>query len=120
MYTIWFYRTKGGRRPVEEYLADLEPRHRQRVAARLELLAQEGPELRRPYADVVDGPMRELRVGFARLEHRVFYYFVKSENVVLLHAFTKKTRQLPVREIETARERMKDLDRRLAAGEELE
>ncbi|MBI2933790.1 MAG: type II toxin-antitoxin system RelE/ParE family toxin [Planctomycetes bacterium] len=119
MYRIWFYRTERGERPVEQYVSGQDPRHRRRVAARLELLAEEGPQLRRPYADAVAGPLRELRVGFGRLEHRIFYYFVRGDNVVLLHAFTKKTQQLPAREIETAQQRMEEVNRRLAAGEEL-
>jgi len=76
VYRIFFYRTSRGDRPVEEYLNDLDPRHRRRTAQRLELPAHEGPNLRRPYADVVVGPIRELRIGFGRLEHRILYYFV--------------------------------------------
>lgn len=113
------YRNQRGEAPVEKYLSELEARHRQKVAVRLQLLAQEGPNLRRPYADVVEGPLRELRVGLGRLEHRVVYYFVLKDAVVLLHAFLKKTGPIPEREMKVARERMDDLSRRRAAGEEL-
>ena len=119
MYRIYFYRNRRGERPVEEYLKGLEPRHRQKIATRLELLAQEGPALKRPYADVVSGPLRELRIGLGRLEHRILYYFVVRDAVVLLHAFTKKTQELPRREMDAALERIKDLNLRLAAGEAL-
>jgi phage-related protein len=120
MYRIRMYRTQRGGRPVEEYLSGLEPKHRRKIAGVLELLAQEGPNLRRPYADVLEGPIRELRVGLGRLEHRVLYYLVLKDAIVLLHAFLKKTDAVPLREIDVAKERMKDLNGRLAAGEELE
>ena len=51
MYRIFMYRTSRGDRPVEEYLNQLEEKHRAKIAARLQLLAHEGPNLRRPYAD---------------------------------------------------------------------
>lgn len=120
MYRIRTYRTLRGGQPVEDYLNGLEPKHRRKIAGILELLAQEGPNLRRPYADVLEGPLRELRVGLGRLEHRVLYYFVLKDAVVLLHAFLKKTDAVPQKEIDVAKERMKELNRRLAAGEELE
>ena len=120
VYRIFFYQTQRGDRPVEEYLSGLDPRHRRRAAERLELLASEGPNLKRPYADVLVGPIRELRVGFGRLEHRILYYFVLGDAVMLLHAFTKKTAEVPRREIDVARVRMEEVKRRLAAGEALQ
>ena len=120
MYRIRMYRNARGDQPVEDYLSGLEPKHRRKIAGILELLAQERPNLRRPYADVLEGPVRELRVGLGRLEHRVLYYFLVKDAVLLLHAFLKKTDAVPKKEIDIARERMKEMNGRLAAGEELE
>jgi phage-related protein len=114
------YRNRRGDRPVEEYLSGLEPKHRNKIAAVVQLLAQEGPNLRRPYADTLVGPIRELRVGLGRLEHRILYYFVLKDIVVLLHAFLKKTNAVPQTEIDVAVMRMNDLNSRLKAGEVIE
>jgi phage-related protein len=114
------YVNSRGDRPVEEYLGTLEPKHRRKIATHLELLAQEGPNLRRPYADILAGPIRELRVGLGRLEHRVLYYFVLGDVIILLHAFLKKTDAVPQKEIDVAEGRMKDLNKRLKAGEVIE
>lgn len=119
MYRIFYYRNRRGSRPVEEYLGELEPKNRRKIAMRMELLMQEGPNLRRPYADTLEGPIRELRVGLGRLEPRILYYFVLRDSVVLLHAFTKKTDEVSRREIEIARQRMLEVNQRLAAGEDL-
>ena len=105
---------------MEAYLASQPDRDRAKIEARMVLLAEEGPMLRRPFADVVEGKIRELRIGRGRLEHRILYYFVKGDSVVLLHAFLKKKQKLLRRELDLARSRMREVDRRLAAGEVLE
>ena len=120
MYRMRMFRNPRGEQPLESYLAGLEPKHRRKIATHLELLAQEGPNLRRPYADVLSGPIRELRVSLGRLEHRILYYFAGKDAVVLLHAFLKKTEAVPQSEITVAEERMKALDKRLKAGEAIE
>lgn len=117
MYRIVFYRTRRGESPVEEFIRQMPESHQKKVAMVFELLAGQGPELRRPYADQVRGRMRELRIQFGRNEYRVFHYFVAGEYVVLLHGFQKKTQALPEREIRTAEARMVDFDRRLSGGE---
>jgi len=119
MYKIRLYRTRRGEAPVEDYLSGLEDKHRRKVLVHLDLLAREGPNLRRPYADVLRGPLRELRVSLARHEHRVVYYFVKGDLIILLHGFLKKTQEVPEREMKVAEDRMRDLNSRLQAGEEL-
>ncbi len=113
MYQIVFYTNARGESPVEEFISAMPTKQQRKVGSFLELLAQEGPALRRPYADHVRGDLRELRMQFGRNEYRVFHFFVQEQRVVLVHAFAKKTQQLPQREIETAEERMKDFIKRL-------
>jgi len=50
----------------------------------------------------------ELRIR-TRLEHRVFYVAKFAEGIYVLHAFEKKTQQLPRKDIVLARERYKDV-----------
>ena len=117
MYRIAFYRTARGESPVEEFLNALPEKHQRKIAGFLELLEEHGPALMRPYADHVRGPLRELRVPFGRHAYRVFHFIAAGDRVVLLHAFAKKTPDLPAREIATAEGRMKDWLERLARGE---
>jgi len=117
MYDIVYYTNARGESPVEEFVGAMSGKHQRKVAAFLELLAHEGPQLRRPYADHVKGDLRELRMQFGRNEYRVFHFFVHGERVVLVHAFSKKSQKLPVREIETAEVRMRDFKARLESGE---
>jgi len=49
----------------------------------------------------LDGPIRELRVSFARLELRLLY-FINGKTVVVTHGFLKKTDKVPQDEIDRA------------------
>jgi phage-related protein len=55
------------------------------------------------------GPgVKEIRVHTA-LEHRVVYVAKFAEAVYVLHAFEKRTRKTPIREVEFARQRLRGL-----------
>ncbi|MBI4566238.1 MAG: type II toxin-antitoxin system RelE/ParE family toxin [Planctomycetes bacterium] len=120
MWRIVFYRTARGDRPVREFIDALPENQQKKVAAVLELLQEQGPRLGRPYADHVRGRLRELRTQFGRNEYRVFHFFTVGQLVVLVHVFAKKTDKLPIREIETAEQRMKDFEARRMRGEVIE
>jgi phage-related protein len=56
----------------------------------------------KPVATVGPG-VREIRIHTG-LEHRVFYVAKFTEGVYVLHAFEKRTRKTPKREVELARD----------------
>ncbi len=63
MYNLVLYTTDRGDSPVDEFLDGLDKKSRAKVAAHLSLLEEQGPNLKRPYADVVRGKIRELMNG---------------------------------------------------------
>lgn len=115
-YIVEFYREAGGRCPMDEFMDSLAEKHLARVHAYLELLEQKGPNLQRPYADVVVGKIRELRPGFGRHEYRLLYFFAGKRTVVT-HGFLKKTDRMPPSEIERALRRMRDWSARRPSHE---
>jgi phage-related protein len=52
--------------------------------------------------------VQEIRIHTGR-EHRVIYLAKHSEGVYILHAFEKRSRKTPMREIELARDRFRAL-----------
>ena len=64
MYEVEFYRDRKGRCFAIEFLNEFQTKIRAKVAKWIEKLENEGPNLPRPYADIVRGKIRELRVGF--------------------------------------------------------
>lgn len=59
--------------------------------------------------------VREIRAHTA-LEHRVIYLVKFEEAVYVLHAFEKRSRQTPKRDLELARERLRALLRQRTQG----
>ena len=116
MYNLVFYTTERGDSPVDDFLDGLDKKSRAKVAAHLSLLEEQGPHLKRPYADVVRGKIRELRIHQSSNQYRILFFFQACNQIVLAHAFSKKTQQLKEKDIELAERRMEDWIRRLATG----
>jgi phage-related protein len=102
IYRLEFYQAPRGEYPAKDFLNSLPEPPRMKVAAWLGLLQEKGPNLHRPYADVLDEPIRELRVSSGRLEVRLLY-FIHGKSIVVTHGFLKKRREIPKREIELAK-----------------
>ncbi len=117
MYNIVYYSTVRGDIPVREFLDELPLKIRSKAQALITLLSEEGPNLPRPYADIVQGKIRELRIRFGSDNIRVLYCFVIKNYIVLLHAFRKKTDRIPQHELELAHSRMLDFMSRYQKGE---
>ena len=116
MYNLIFYTTERGDSPVDEFLDGLDKKSRAKVAAHLSLLEEQGPNLKRPYADVIRGKIRELRIQQSSNQYRILFFFQVRDQIVLAHAFIKKTQQLKEKDIELAERRMEDWIRRLTTG----
>ena len=116
MYNLVFYATERYDSPVDDFLDELDKKSRAKVAAHLSLLEEQGPDLKRPYADVVRGKIRELRIHHSSNQYRILYFFHLREQIVLVHAFSKKTQQLREKDIELAERRMEDWMRLFPAG----
>ena len=61
----------------------------------------------KPMSDIGSG-VREIRIRTG-IEHRVFYVAKFSEAVYVLHAFEKRSRKTPKRELQLARDRFREL-----------
>ena len=75
-------------------------------------LEQVGEQVRRPVGDYLGGKLYELRPKRAR----IIYFFMLKDYAVMVHAFRKKTDDIPVREIDLARKRMADFIERYQKG----
>ena len=116
LYNLVFYMTERGDSPVDDFLDGLDKKSRAKVAAHLSLLEEQGPNLKRPYADVVRGKIRELRIRQSSNQYRILFFFQARDQIVLAHAFSKKTQQLKEKDIELAERRMEDWMRRFPEG----
>jgi phage-related protein len=74
-----------------------------------ELLAEHGPDLHLPHSRALGDGLFELRPRGRTGIGRAFYCFVVGKRVIVVHAFVKKTRQTPNRELKLACKRIKEL-----------
>ncbi|MGH7275108.1 MAG: type II toxin-antitoxin system RelE/ParE family toxin [Nitrospiria bacterium] len=101
MYTIEFYQTSQGDSPVDDFLDGLPGKLRGKTEKWLELLEEKGPDLPRPYADVLHGKIHELRVSFSHYECRLLY-FIHGKTIVITNGFLKKTQKVSMDAIDRA------------------
>lgn len=68
-----------------------------------------GPDLGMPHTRAMGGGLFELRIKAAEGIARVFYCTVIGRRIVFLHQFVKKSAKTPPKELQIARQRMKDV-----------
>ena len=109
-YKIKFYKnSKTGQSPVLEYIDNLPDKEKAKVLKYISFLREHKGYLDEPYSKHIKGKIRELIVDFARKRHRVFYFTFVKKNIILLHAFLKKTKKTPLNEMKGAEENYKDV-----------
>ena len=75
----------------------------------VELLMEFGPGLRMPHSRALGGGLFELRPRGREGIGRALYCYITGQRVVVLHAFVKKTRTTPQRDLRIAYQRMKEV-----------
>lgn len=115
-YQVLFYENAKGECPIEGFLSSLSVKVRAKIAKWIEKLEEYGPDLPRPYADIVRGKIRELRVIFASGQYR-FLYFFYNKYIIITHGFIKKTDRVPGGELERAENLMSDFEERIRKGD---
>jgi len=100
-YEVVFYRSPRGECFTEDFLDGLPAKVRGKILRWIEALETHGPSLPRPYADVVRGKIRELRIVFGGNQYRVLYFFA-GKQIVITHGFVKKSGSVPVSELDRA------------------
>src|SRR5699024_1439295 len=103
MREIVFYRMESGRCPVEEFLDALESKQAQKVVWVLRLVEDLDFVPTRYFKKLVGSEdIWEVRVQVGGNIFRILGFLDDTDSVVLNHAFQKKTRKTPPREIRTA------------------
>lgn len=113
-WRIVFYETEMGESPVWDYVLGLPVKDQARVIRTFDLLEEFGLELKAPYARSITGSRKlwELRIKGVGGAYRFLYFAFTGQQMIMLHAFAKKTQKTPRREIAVAETRMQDFLRR--------
>jgi len=112
-FTVEFYESDAGRCPVREFLDELKQSDPVDHAAVLRGLAKlrNRQYHREPLSKALGDGLFELRhVG--KLNTRVMWFFVKDRRIIAVRGIRNKGQAIPARDLDTARERMRDWQER--------
>jgi phage-related protein len=110
---VEFYETESGACPMQDFLEDLKVTDPDDFAAVIAGLAKlrNRQYHREPLSKAIGNGLFEMRhVG--KLNTRIIWFFMKNRRIVALHGIRNKGQAIPARDLDTARERMRDWRRR--------
>jgi phage-related protein len=102
----FFYRSASGEEPVREWLKALDKADRQAVGEDIAYVQYKWP-IGKPRVDHLRGSVWEVRSKMGNRIARVLFA-VEGAEMILLHAFVKKTQQTNPSDIELAVKRLKE------------
>ena len=104
--SVIYYHTERGESPVQDFLESLSIKEQAKCLAYIEFLRGAQPHIPSHIAKKVEDELWELRPEFGGTAFRFFYFLFLKDEVVLVHAFKKKTQQLKRSDIELALRRV--------------
>ncbi len=108
---VEFYLTSSGRSPVEEFLKEQSEDIRSDFVDAVSLLKSGhwlSMPINRNLSSVCQG-LHELRLKDRSGQVRILYYIKRGDAIYMLHAFKKKTRELPQKETQVALKRIREV-----------
>ena len=102
--TIEFFDKENGSEPAKEFIFSLDKKMRTKVLFILDILADNGYELREPYSKHLEDGIFELRAKVGSDISRVLYFFYVGSRIVLTNGFIKKTQKTPEQQIKLAKQ----------------
>ena len=108
-WKVIYYISARGKNPVKEFL-DLHPKAKLKALRILSHIEEFGLSVAIPHIKKLSGtPLWEIRI-LGEVSVRILYAVLTDKQIVLLHAFIKKTNKTPRREIELSLSRLKEYE----------
>ncbi|MCY3024186.1 MAG: type II toxin-antitoxin system RelE/ParE family toxin [Planctomycetota bacterium] len=101
---VVFFKDDDGTVPFLDWLDELDDKAKDKCVVKIERLAEQGHELRRPEADLLRDGIYELRTKRGHVQYRILYFFHGNVAAVVSHGLTKED-AVPGRDIDKAVER---------------
>jgi len=108
MFKVIFYESDDGKRPAEKFLSTLEVKMRAKMVGILEILQENGNQLRETYSAYLHDGIFEIRGKIGSNITRILYFFFNDGKIILTNGFIKKTNKIPKNELALAKKYRKD------------
>lgn len=102
-WNVLYYESSEGKCPTMDFIDSRNKRNQAKLLSFISLLQEYGPNLPRPYADLLKDGIHELRVKLSGGQVRFLYFFCYRDIIVLTHVFKKTTDKVPETEIRKAK-----------------
>lgn len=112
-WEIILYENEDGDSPVGEFLANLSDKARAKCLSYIEQLGQRGKTLQafsqytKKLSDYKEYQIWELRPEFGGIEYRLVYSEITPNFAIILHSFVKKRQKTDAKDINIAKDRLK-------------
>lgn len=103
MWHVLYYESVDGKCPMMEFIESRNERNQAKILAVVAALEEKGPNLPRPYADLLEDGIHELRVKLSGSQIRIFYFFCFRDFIVLANVLHKNTAKVPESDIKEAK-----------------
>lgn len=97
---------------IEEYIISLSQEARDKIVDLIRLLGIQNGRLNSGHTKHLSDKIWELRLEYDKKQHRILYTIINGKIIILLIAFTKKTKKTPPRFIERAIQLRKILNKK--------
>lgn len=104
-----FYETASGRKPVREWLLDINTNDRRTIGYDVQTV-EFGWPIRMPVCRPLGNGLWEIRSGLSSGTIGRIIFCIMYDEMILLHGFVKKTRKTPQQDIDLAIKRRKELE----------
>ncbi len=108
------YQTERGESPIAQFVEALPEKAKAKCIDYMLLLEERGNRLPSNYASKVEDNLWELRPEFGGIEYRYFYFSYIDNQIVIVHAVSKKSQRLKPGDVRLALSRMDEVRRREA------
>ncbi|TGL80876.1 type II toxin-antitoxin system RelE/ParE family toxin [Leptospira yasudae] len=102
---------------IETFINSKDERNQAKILAWIEKLEELGPNLPRPYADILKDGIHELRIKLSGDQVRILYFFCYKDYVILTNHFIKRSDKVPKSEIDKAVKRREIFLKKYSAKE---
>ena len=92
---------------IRKFIDSLLKEERNKVEWAVKMLEIKEYRIEMPFSRKIENDLYELRIKSSK-NIRIFYTFYQ-DSIVLLHIISKKSQKLPLRDVNTARNRLKEL-----------
>lgn len=106
---VYFYHTGSGRSPIEDFIESLSKPDQARIAEVIIGMEQFGLAYSRVQFKPLRGKLWEVKFSAPGGGYRMAYVLIQADQMVILHAFKKSGQKTPLKDLELAEKRMKEV-----------